>query len=51
MQIDVDMDQVTINGQVVKRPTYLSRSQWMIYWDAVKHLNCPYMNCPLNLNQ
>jgi hypothetical protein len=36
MQIDIDMDRVTIEGQVVKRPDSVSRSEWMKWWESVK---------------
>jgi hypothetical protein len=32
MQIDVYMDHVVIEGQVVQRPSYISRSKWMSFW-------------------
>jgi len=35
MDIDilVDMDQVTVCGQVVKRPDNISRSEWLWFWE------------------
>ena len=34
MEIIVHMDYVIIVGQIVKRPSYISRSAWMAYWEA-----------------
>ncbi len=47
MQIDVDPDQVLIENQAVKRPSYIPRGVWMAYWHAVRDKTCPYPNCPL----
>ena len=33
MQIIIDMDQVVIEGTPVPRPVYISRSQWIGYWE------------------
>ena len=38
MVIIVDMDQVTINGTVVKRPTHISRSVWVWFWECSANL-------------
>jgi hypothetical protein len=36
MQIEIGMDAVAINGQSVRRPTYISRSEWQAFWEKVK---------------
>jgi len=37
MDIIVDMDQVTINGTVVKRPDRISRSDWLWFWGEARN--------------
>jgi hypothetical protein len=36
MQIDINPDSVMINKTLVARPSWISRYQWMAYWEAVK---------------
>lgn len=36
MVILIDMDQVTVNGTIIKRPTRISRSDWLWFWDCAK---------------
>jgi hypothetical protein len=36
MQIIIEMDKVTIEGQTVNRPSGISRSRWMHFWEKVK---------------
>lgn len=32
-QFDIDYDKITVDGQVVKKPSYLSPSQWLSIWN------------------
>jgi hypothetical protein len=41
ISIVVDLDSVTIEGVVVKRPPPMSRSTWTAFWDDVIH----FMKC------
>ena len=34
LEIDVEMDKVTIEHQVIKRPERISRSDWYRYWES-----------------
>jgi hypothetical protein len=33
LNVDVYMDYVIICGQIVRRPSYVSRSQWLAIWE------------------
>ena len=33
MQIDIEIDQVVIENQTIKRPAHTSRSEWLNFWD------------------
>jgi len=35
MNIDVYMDHVIIEGQTIRRPSYISRSRWLRHWETV----------------
>jgi hypothetical protein len=44
MKIDVYTDHVIIEGQTIRRPSYISRSQWMQQWEMINakiRRNCP----------
>lgn len=32
-QFDIDYDKITIDGQVVKKPSYINPSEWLSFWD------------------
>jgi hypothetical protein len=34
--IEVDMDQVTVEGVVIKRPNRIARSDWIAYWERLR---------------
>ena len=36
IEIDVEMDKVTIEHQVIKRPDHISRSDWYTYWEGIE---------------
>ena len=36
MEIDVYMDYVLVNSQRLDRPTRITRSRWMAYWEGAK---------------
>lgn len=36
-EIYIEMDQVTVESTVIKRPARISRSDWMLYWERVKY--------------
>lgn len=38
MQIDIDMDHVTIDGQRVNRPSSMGRTAWMGFWEKARNL-------------
>ncbi len=38
MIIDIDLDQVTINGTVVPRPSSMSRTEWDLFWRGAQWL-------------
>ena len=43
MKIDVYMDHVIIEGQTIRRPSYISRLQWLKFWEtksAIERLEC-----------
>jgi hypothetical protein len=42
LKIDICMDHVSIEGQIIKRPARVSRSDWLRYWERVSH-NCGYL--------
>ncbi len=42
MNIEISMDSVKIEDQTVKRPEYISRMQWLDYWDGVKAVKKSY---------
>lgn len=45
IQIEISMDNVVIEGQAVKRPNYISRIQWLDYWEdtlAIRKKYCKY---------
>lgn len=33
MQIDVELDKVAIEHQIIARPSHVSRSEWLQFWD------------------
>ncbi len=35
LEIDVEMDKVTVEHQVIKRPERISRSDWYRYWESI----------------
>lgn len=37
LTILIDMDQVTIEGVVIKRPDRVARSVWMAFWERVQN--------------
>lgn len=37
MFIEVERDSIVIENQRVKRPTRITRSDWMRYWENVKY--------------
>jgi hypothetical protein len=44
VDIEINMDNVMIEGQTVNRPDYISRGQWMQQWEIIKskiRRNCP----------
>jgi hypothetical protein len=51
MKIEVSMDQVEIEGQVVKRPTALDRGFWMAFWERLRNeestTTCWRRDCPI----
>lgn len=53
MQIDVEIDQVVIERQVIKRPAHTSRSEWLDFWSGVTTVEepvfdfCEECNSPL----
>jgi len=40
MNIEINMDSVVIEKQIVKRPDYISRSEWLAFWEAKPLRNC-----------
>lgn len=36
MKIDIYMDYVVVEGTTVPRPSHISRSDWMRWWEARK---------------
>jgi hypothetical protein len=45
MKIDIYMDHVIIEGQTIRRPSYISRGHWMQWWEtttAFKQKYCKY---------
>lgn len=34
-QFDVDYNQITIDGDIIKKPRYLSIKQWLDFWDRL----------------
>lgn len=36
LSIEVEPDRVLIESQVIYRPDYISRSQWMVYWEKLE---------------
>jgi len=36
LKINIDMDQVEIEGQVVKRPNWITRYRWDRFWHDLK---------------
>ncbi len=45
MDIEINMDSVVIEGQTMKRPSYISRHHWMDWWEttlAIKQKYCKY---------
>ncbi len=41
LDIAVEPDRVLIEGQVLYRPNYISRSQWMNYWEKIERIQGP----------
>lgn len=39
LEIEVDKDTAVVAGQVIKRPDWLARSQWMVQLEALKKFN------------
>ena len=35
MQIDIEIDQVVIEQQIIKRPAHTSRSEWLDFWGSL----------------
>lgn len=49
MSIDIYMDYVVVEGQVVKRPDYISRKVWMDQWEVASFRvkqGCRRYDCP-----
>ncbi len=42
MNIEINMDSVTIEGQVVKRPDFFGRGQWVDWWEKTLAINKRY---------
>jgi len=38
LTIVIDLDQVTIEGVVIKRPLVIGRSVWMSFWERVQKI-------------
>jgi Zn ribbon nucleic-acid-binding protein len=45
MKIDIYLDHVIVEGQTIKRPSYISRGQWLKWWEtslAIERQECVY---------
>lgn len=34
-QLDIDHDKVTLDGQIIKKPIYVSSEEWLSIWDIL----------------
>ena len=45
LEIYADKDKVVIEHQAIKRPNYLSPSQWLKFWEDVKSTKGKNVTC------
>lgn len=50
MIVEINMDDVVINGTVVPRPTHMGRAEWERWWQKAQEEyyfdDCPHPGCP-----
>lgn len=39
LELNVDMDSISIEGQKVVRPNWISRHNWLQYWEAIQRVS------------
>ena len=52
-ELNINPDSIEIEGQIIKRPSWIARTSWMQYWEAIKmvsHDGCNRGDCGVTIH-